>query len=93
VLRIYWEKINGFPFSSAVFLETVSIDKFLFHRGIVQPGVEHILGEFTVVLKSISSLSIAEGLIEAFGVVSQFDSTLGQLEAILMPLKSLLIAC
>jgi hypothetical protein len=31
----------------------------------MQPDIEHILGEFNVVLQSI-----AEGLIEAFGVVS-----------------------
>ncbi len=70
MMRICWEKINGFPFSSAVFLETIGIDKLLFHRRIMQADIEHMLGEFNVVLQSIGMLSIAEGLIEALSVVS-----------------------
>ena len=70
MLRVYWEKINGFPFSSAVFLETIGIDKLLFQRRIMQPDIEHILSEFNVVLQSIGMLSIAESLIEALGMIS-----------------------
>jgi hypothetical protein len=36
----------------------------------MQPDIEHILGEFNVVLQSIGMLSIAEGLIEALDMMS-----------------------
>src|SRR5690349_11374926 len=62
VLCVGWEELNSFPLSSLIFLGTVCIDELLFQRGFMQPGVEHLLGEFNVVLESIGRFSITEGL-------------------------------
>ena len=71
MLRICWEKINSFPFGSAVLIKTVRIDKFLFQGRLMQPEIEQIFGEFAVILESIGSFTIAESLIGALGVISQ----------------------
>ena len=71
MLCIGWEKINGVPFCPLVCFVAIDLDKLLFHSRLMQPEVEQIFGEFTVVLQSIGSITIAESLIEALGVMSQ----------------------
>ena len=63
VLRIGGVKLGKLLLDSVVDLDPVCLSKLAFQGGVVQPGVEHVFGEFDMILQSIDVSSITKSLV------------------------------
>src|SRR6266852_4254190 len=68
------------------------IDNFLSELRMIYPNIEHTGIHFDVVLRPISTASIAKGLIFRLRVCSQLDSVFGDVKCIFVPVNNLLVA-